>query len=62
MTGELREALIADIERGWDWLERWGHEPHRSQLSSAQIFDLMDLRDEVQHRIRVLAEGWDHWW
>lgn len=55
-------ATIADIERAWGWLERWGHDPCRIDLEDMDVFELMDYKAEVQLRVRVLAEGWSSWW
>lgn len=55
-------ATIADIERAWGWLERWGHEPYRADLEDMDVFTLMDHKAEVQLRVKVLAENWEQWW
>lgn len=58
----LKDRLAADIERCWDWFEHWGQPSNEVDLAGLDTIALLDLRDEVQTRVRVLAENWATWW
>jgi hypothetical protein len=61
-TSAVRALLEADMVRAWGWLEHWGHEPFRADLGGLDIITLIDMKTEVQARVKVLAENWELWY